>query len=66
MAAALGLNVAQLQADAASELVRARVEAQRAAALADGVRGTPAAFVGDTPLDLRDTDTLRDQITRRG
>jgi len=58
IAAALGLDVARLHRGAASEAVRARVDAQRAAAGADGVRGTPAAFLDGAPLDLDDLDVV--------
>jgi len=66
VAAALGLDVAELRAAAASPAVRARVEAQRAAAAADGVRGTPTAFLRGARLDLSDVDALRGQVTRGG
>ncbi|HEY0780147.1 MAG TPA: thioredoxin domain-containing protein [Gemmatirosa sp.] len=64
-AAALGLDVPRLRRDAASDAVRARVEAQRAAALADGVRGTPTAFLDGARLDLDDFEGLREQVQRR-
>ncbi|GJG85420.1 hypothetical protein tb265_06010 [Gemmatimonadetes bacterium T265] len=66
VAAALGLDLARLHRDAASDAVRARVDAQRAAALADGVRGTPAAFLDGARVDLDDLESFRDQITRGG
>ena len=65
VARALGLDAARLAADARSDAVRARVEAQRLAAVADGVRGTPAAFLDGVRLDLNDVDELRGQVAPR-
>lgn len=65
LAAALGLDVHALHRAMASAPVRARVEAQRAAALADGVRGTPAAFVDGVRLDLDDLDRLPEHVLAR-
>ena len=65
LAAALGLDVRRLHRDAGSDAVRARVEAQRAAAAADGVRGTPTALLDGARLDLDDFDGLREQVQAR-
>lgn len=62
VARALGLDLARLRRDAASDAVAARVEAQRLAAAADGVRGTPAAFLAGARLELGDVETLRGQV----
>ncbi len=61
VAAALGLDVPALHRGTASDAARARVEAQRAAALADGVRGVPTAFLHGARVDLDDLDALREQ-----
>ena len=65
LAAALGLDVGQLRRDAASDTVRARVEAQREAAVADGVRGTPTALLDGMRLDLDDLDGLAEHVAAR-
>ncbi len=63
-AAGFGLDAGRLRAAAESPAVRARVDGHRAAAVALGVRGTPAAFLvvdggAPRPLDARDEDALR-------
>jgi protein-disulfide isomerase len=67
-AAGFGLDAGALRADAASPAARARVAAQQAAAVALGVRGTPAAFLlrdghAPAPLDARDDGALRAAVT---
>lgn len=63
IARALGLDAGRLRVGAASSAARARVEAQRLAAVGDGVRGTPAAFLDGARLDLDDVNALREQVT---